>query len=60
MSDNSVRATLGGDATPSLKKLAKQAGVKKVSSLIYDEAKVALKSFIENKLAQNYTPIHLP
>jgi histone H4 len=44
----SLKATIMGVTKPAIRRLARRGGVKRISSLIYDETRLVLRSFLEN------------
>jgi histone H4 len=43
-----VRDTIQGITKPAIRRLARRGGVKRISSLIYDDTRGVLKTFLEN------------
>ena len=43
-----LRDTIQGITKPSIRRMARRGGVKRLSGLIYDESRGVLKSFLEN------------
>jgi histone H4 len=43
-----VKETILGITKPAIRRLARRGGVKRISSLIYDETRNVLKAFLEN------------
>ena len=50
-----VRDTVMGITKPAIRRLARRGGVKRISSLIYDETRVVLRSFLENVIKDSVT-----
>ena len=44
----SLKATIMGVTKPAIRRLARRGGVQRISSLIYDETRLVLRSFLEN------------
>ena len=44
----SLKATIMGVTKPAIRRLARRGGVKRISSLIYDETRLVLRSFLIN------------
>ena len=45
---NSLKATIMGVTKPAIRRLARRGGFKRISSLIYDETRLVLRSFLIN------------
>ena len=43
-----VKESIWGITKPAIRRLARRGGVKRISSLVYDETRAVLKSFLEN------------
>ena len=43
-----LKSTIMGVTKPAIRRLARRGGVKRISSLIYDEIRLVLRSFLEN------------
>ena len=50
-----IRDNIQGITKPALRRLARRAGVKRVSGLIYEEARGVLKVFLENVIRDSVT-----
>ena len=50
-----MRETIMGITKPAIRRLARRGGVKRISALIYDEARTVLKSFLENIIKDSVT-----
>lgn len=48
MSRRMVKENILGITKPAIRRLARRGGVKRISSLVYDETRAVLKSFLEN------------
>ena len=44
----SQKSTIEGITKPAIRRLARRGGVKRISSLVYEETRAVLKSFLEN------------
>lgn len=44
-----------GITKPAIRRLARRGGVKRISALIYDEARIVLRSFLENVIKDSVT-----
>lgn len=51
----SIRETIMGITKPAIRRLARRGGVKRISSLIYEETRVVLRSFLENVIRDSVT-----
>ena len=49
------RPLIEGITKPAIRRLARRGGVKRISSLIYDECRVVLRSFLENVIRDSVT-----
>ena len=54
-STKSIKATIMGVTKPAIRRLARRGGVKRISSLIYDETRVVLRAFLENVIRDSVT-----
>ncbi|KAL7950199.1 histone-fold-containing protein [Trichoderma barbatum] len=45
-----IKETIEGITKPAIRRLARRGGVKRISAMIYDEARTALKGFLEEVL----------
>ena len=50
-----IRETILGVTKPAIRRLARRGGVKRISSLIYDETRLVLRSFLENVIRDSVT-----
>ena len=50
-----VKETIMGVTKPAIRRLARRGGVKRISSLIYDETRAVLKGFLENVIRDSVT-----
>jgi histone H4 len=50
-----IKDTITGVTKPAIRRLARRGGVKRISSLIYDETRQVLKSFLENVIRDSVT-----
>ena len=50
-----VRETILGVTKPAIRRLARRGGVKRISSLIYDDARLVLRSFLEDVIRDSVT-----
>ena len=50
-----IRETILGVTKPAIRRLARRGGVKRISALIYDEARTVLKNFLENVIRDSVT-----
>jgi len=50
-----VRETILGITKPAIRRLARRGGVKRISALIYDEARNVLKNFLESVIKDSVT-----
>jgi histone H4 len=50
-----IRETILGVTKPAIRRLARRGGVKRISALIYDEARNVLKGFLENVIRDSVT-----
>merc|ERR1712048_406298 len=48
MTTKSLKATIMGVTKPAIRRLARRGGVKRISSLVYDESRLVLRSFLES------------
>lgn len=48
MSRRMVKENILGITKPAIRRLARRGGVKRISSLVYDETRTVLKTFLEN------------
>ena len=51
----SVKQHIMGVTKPAIRRLARRGGVKRISSLIYDETRTVLKAFLENVIRDSVT-----
>merc|ERR1711934_1089240 len=51
----SLKATIMGVTKPAIRRLARRGGVKRISSLIYDETRLVLRTFLENVIRDSVT-----
>merc|ERR1712072_385348 len=54
-STKAIKDTIMGVTKPAIRRLARRGGVKRISSLIYDETRSVLKSFLENVVRDSVT-----
>ena len=50
-----IKETILGITKPAIRRLARRGGVKRISSLIYDETRVVLRNFLENVIRDSVT-----
>merc|ERR1719263_912534 len=50
-----IRETILGVTKPAIRRLARRGGVKRISALIYEEARTVLKGFLENVIRDSVT-----
>ena len=50
-----MRETIMGVTKPAIRRLARRGGVKRISALIYDEARTVLKNFLESTVRDAVT-----
>ena len=50
-----IRETILGVTKPAIRRLARRGGVKRISALIYDEARMVLKGFLEQVIKDSVT-----
>merc|ERR1740123_2762292 len=55
MSSMSSKSTIMGVNKPAIRRLSRRGGVKRISSLIYDETRLVLRSFLENVIRDSVT-----
>jgi len=55
LTTKSLKATIMGVTKPAIRRLARRGGVKRISSLIYDETRLVLRSFLENVIRDSVT-----
>ena len=55
INQKSIKATIMGVTKPAIRRLARRGGVKRISSLIYDETRSVLKGFLENVIRDSVT-----
>ena len=55
MTQKSLKATIMGVTKPAIRRLARRGGVKRISSLIYDETRLVLRTFLENVIRDSVT-----
>ena len=51
----SIRETIMGITKPAIRRLARRGGVKRISGLVYDEARTVLKIFLDNIVKDSVT-----
>ena len=54
-SKKSLKETILGITKPAIRRLARRGGVKRISALIYDEARQVLKTFLESVVRDSVT-----
>ena len=54
-SKKAIRETILGVTKPAIRRLARRGGVKRISALIYDEARMVLKGFLEHVIKDSVT-----
>ena len=55
LATKAIKDTIMGVTKPAIRRLARRGGVKRISSLIYDETRSVLKSFLENVVRDSVT-----
>merc|ERR1712139_542515 len=55
LASKAIKQTIMGITKPAIRRLARRGGVKRISSLIYDETRTVLKSFLENVIRDSVT-----
>ena len=50
-----TRPNIEGITKPAIRRLARRGGVKRISSLVYDETRLVLRSFLENVVRDSVT-----
>lgn len=50
-----LRETILGVTKPAIRRLARRGGVKRISSLVYEETRAVLKGFLENVIRDSVT-----
>ena len=55
LTQKSLKATIMGVTKPAIRRLARRGGVKRISSLIYDETRLVLRTFLENVIRDSVT-----
>ena len=50
-----ARASIEGITKPAIRRLARRGGVKRISSLIYEESRNVLRAFLENVIRDSVT-----
>lgn len=50
-----IKEHILGITKPAIRRLARRGGVKRISSLIYDETRIVLKAFLENVIRDSVT-----
>lgn len=55
MTVKKLKATILGVTKPAIRRLARRGGVKRISSLIYDETRMVLRTFLENVIRDSVT-----
>ena len=50
-----IRDTILGVTKPAIRRLARRGGVKRISSLVYEETRAVLKGFLENVIRDSVT-----
>ena len=51
----SIKETILGITKPAIRRLARRGGVKRISSLVYDETRTVLRAFLENVIRDSVT-----
>ncbi len=54
-SKKSLRETIMGITKPAIRRLARRGGVKRISALIYEEARTVLRTFLESVVKDSVT-----
>merc|ERR1712224_449594 len=55
LTTKAIKDTIMGVTKPAIRRLARKGGVKRISSLIYDETRVVLRGFLENVIRDSVT-----
>merc|ERR1712216_925664 len=55
LASKAIKQTIMGITKPAIRGLARRGGVKRISSLIYDETRTVLKAFLENVIRDSVT-----
>merc|ERR1712057_55599 len=55
MTQKSIKATIMGVTKPAIRRLARRGGVKRISSLIYDETRTVSNAFLESVIRDSVT-----
>merc|ERR1711968_14811 len=55
LATKAIKETILGITKPAIRRLARRGGVKRISSLIYDETRVVLRHFLENVIQDSVT-----
>merc|ERR1712076_129492 len=55
LASKAIKQTIMGITKPAIRRLARRGGVKRISSLIYDETRTVLKAFLENVIRDSVT-----
>ena len=50
-----IKEVIMGITKPAIRRLARRGGVKRISSLVYDETRLVLRSFLENVVRDSVT-----
>ena len=50
-----IKETIMGITKPAIRRLARRGGVKRISSLVYDETRLVLRAFLENVVRDSVT-----
>ena len=53
--NKAVKETILGITKPAIRRLARRGGVKRISSLVYDETRAVLRLFLENVIRDSVT-----
>ena len=51
----SIKEKILGITKPAIRRLARRGGVKRISSLVYDETRIAMRSFLESVIRDSVT-----
>ena len=51
----SIKETILGITKPAIRRLARRGGVKRISSLVYEEARTVMRMFLENVIKDSIT-----
>ena len=55
LASKAIKHTIMGITKPAIRRLARRGGVKRISSLIYDETRTVLKGFLEGVIRDSVT-----